>query len=198
MVTANFLQRFFGACRRGGGIAFAPLCLAIGLSVSVPVSAQEKKEGEAMLVKLTQVQVKTDGKGRESLVAADKVKPGDVIEYQAIYTAKSAVKGFVATLPLPEGAEYMEGSAKPAKPVVQAATKDGKYGAEPLLRKVKGVDGKEKAEAVPYAEYRSLRWVVGDMAAGGKFDVKARVRIASTVVDQDSLKSVSAPVVNAK
>ena len=88
----------------------------------------------AVDVVLVQSKVTRDAQGKEQLVAAGAVKPGDVLEYRASYTNKSAkpVKGLVASLPIPEGLEYLPGTAAPGGEKVMAATKDGRFAAVPL------------------------------------------------------------------
>ncbi|WP_390345376.1 hypothetical protein ACFJIS_31575 [Variovorax boronicumulans] len=112
-----------------------------------PTEAAQKK---TVAVVLTQAKVVKDARGKEQLLAADSVKPGDVLEYTATYTNHTgkAVTGLVANLPIPEGLEYLPKTAKPGATLVKAATKDGAFAAEPLARVVNG-----KSEPVPYNEY---------------------------------------------
>ena len=128
----------------------------------------------AVTVVLTQAKVVKAADGKEKLVDAASVKPGDVIEYRATYTNRSTntVKNVVASLPIPEGLQYQPMSAKPGATIVQAAVKGGVFGAEPLTRKVAG-----KVEPVPYADYRSLRWNLGELPAAGVAVVSARAAV---------------------
>jgi len=128
----------------------------------------------AVDVNLTQHKVSKGKDGKEVLGNAAFVKPGDVIEYRATYTNRSAnaVKNVVASLPIPEGLQYQPMSAKPGAAIAQASVKGGAYGAEPLTRKVSG-----KVEPVPYADYRSLRWNLGELPAGGVAVVSARAAV---------------------
>ena len=128
----------------------------------------------AVDVNLTQHKVSKGSDGKEVLVDAAFVKPGDVIEYSATYTNRSAktVKNVVASLPIPEGLQYQPMSAKPGGAIAQAAVKGGVYGAEPLTRRVAG-----KIEPVPYADYRSLRWNLGELHAGRVAVVSARAAV---------------------
>lgn len=115
--------------------------------------------------------------GKESLVPAAEARPGDVIEYTATYRnpERKAITQLEPTLPIPAGAEYISGSAQPARVL---ASVDGRlYGAVPLKRKVRR-DGREVEELVPNSEYRFLRWRAGQLAADGQLSVKARVRVS--------------------
>lgn len=131
----------------------------------------------AVRVKLSQFRVEVEA-GKEKLVDVDTVKPGDVIEYRAVYTntSKQSVRDLVARLPVPQGLEYVAKSAKASAglPAVQAATRDGKFGVEPLVVTEGG-----KKVTVPYAEYRELRWPVGAVEAGRSVTVSARARVAA-------------------
>ena len=139
---------------------------------------EPKAPASAVTVKLSQHLVTAEN-GAEKLVEVKYVKPGDVIEYRARYTNSSAkpVTSLVATLPVHENLEYMAGTAKPTKPAVQAATKDLKYGPEPLMTTPEGAG---KPVPVPYSEYRSLRWTVGTLPASGVFEAVARMRVSSS------------------
>ena len=90
-----------------------------------------------MSVELTQRKVIKDAQGKEQLVDASTVKPGDVLEYRATYTNNSAktVTGLVGELPIPLGLEYQRKTARPGAAQVKAATKEGVFSAEPLMRK---------------------------------------------------------------
>lgn len=129
---------------------------------------------EAVLIQLTQKRVLSGPQG-EKLEDATSVKPGDVIEYRATYTnvSKQAVQGLVAKLPMPEGLEYLPKSAKPFNATLQMAGRDGQFGVEPLQRKA--VDG--TVQTLPYNEYRTMRWNVGQLNAGASVVVSARAKV---------------------
>jgi uncharacterized repeat protein (TIGR01451 family) len=145
---------------------------------SAPAAA-EAAQKKAVAVVLTQSKVVKDAQGRAQLVDASSVKPGDVVEYRVTYTNNTGkpVTGLVADLPIPEGLEYQPRSAKPGAGLVQAAAKDAVFGAEPLMRKAAG----NKTEPVPYADYRSLRWTLGQLPANGSTAVSARAKVEVVV-----------------
>lgn len=155
------------------------VALSVGLAAaqvaSTAVAVDQKK---SVTVALAQSKVVTDAKGKEQLVAADSVKPGDVLEYTATYTNHTGktVTGLMANLPIPEGLEYLPKTAKPGATLVKAATRDGAFAAEPLMRIVNG-----KSEPVPYNEYRSLRWTLGQLPANGSTAVTARAKVEAVV-----------------
>ncbi|WP_342618129.1 hypothetical protein [Rhodoferax sp. GW822-FHT02A01] len=136
-------------------------------------------EKPQVAVRLEQFKVQRNEKGEEQFQSADFVKPGDVIEYRLTYHNKgqTAAKDLSINLPVPDGAVYMARSASPQG--VQAATKDGRFDAEPLKRVVVAADGKSKVEPVPYGEYRAIRWKVAELPAGKEATAKARIQIES-------------------
>ncbi|MES2531865.1 MAG: hypothetical protein V4636_12565 [Pseudomonadota bacterium] len=144
------------------------------------VNAAQAASSKQVRAELTQVRVITDAQGKEQLEAAPTVKPGDVIEYRVKYTnsGAAAVKDIKAVLPIPEETEYLAKSGKPGSALLLAATKDGKYAAEPLMHTP---SGKARPEPVPYADYRTLQWSLGQLPAGGVTEVSARVRVLSVV-----------------
>jgi uncharacterized repeat protein (TIGR01451 family) len=137
----------------------------------------KSKNQTPLLVTLNAQKVQIGVDGKETFSKADKVKPGDVIQYNAIYRnrSKTSIKGLNASLPIPVGMEYIRKSAKPTS--VLASIDDVKYEAEPLMRSLIDEENKSKQIEVAYHEYRSLRWTVGSLDAGKKVDVSARMRV---------------------
>lgn len=168
-------------CRRWSCLLAWGVLGAAGHAAAQPVETAkpEQKAAAAVEVVLVQSKVVKGTDGKEQLAAADTVRPGDVLEYRATYTNKSGkpVKGLVANLPIPEGLEYQANSAEPAGKLVTVATKDGRFAAEPLSRTVNG-----KVQPVPYNEYRSVRWSLGQLPASGSTEVRARARVEAVPV----------------
>ena len=159
---------------------WAACCLA--LLYAAPSVAQRvtpaPQEPAAVAIALNVKKVTVDAQGKEVLVNAPDTKPGDLLEYTAIYTNQSGkpVKDVVATLPVPANTLYASKSAKPAGARFSAG---GDFGDEPLTRKVKNKEGVEKTEPVPYADYRSVRWRIATLDAGRSATVSARVKVTS-------------------
>lgn len=160
----------------GAACAFSALAQT-GAAVARPEQAAVAPA--AVTVELQQSKVVKAADGKEQLLDAASVKPGDVLEYTVTYTNKTgkAVSGLVADLPIPEGLEYLPRSAKPGATLVKAAVKDGEFAPEPLMRKAR--DG--KTEPVPYSDYRALRWTLGQLPAGGVASVSARAKVEVVV-----------------
>lgn len=115
---------------------------------------------------------------RETLVSAEKARPGEVLQYRAVYRndGTAAVRQLLATLPIPTGLEYLPSSAAPA---VVLASLDGKsYASVPLMRRERTADGREVLREVPPSEYRFLRWSLGTLSPKESRAVVARARIA--------------------
>ena len=115
--------------------------------------------------------------GKEQNESGDKAKPGEVIEYVAEYrnTGKAPVTNVVATLPVPSGMEFVPETVQPLQ--VMASTDEKTYAPVPLKRTVAGADGKMVERLVPFSEYRSLRWNLGDIQGFGSKSVKARMKV---------------------
>jgi uncharacterized repeat protein (TIGR01451 family) len=169
------LSKLERTCRRWSCLCAWVVLGAAGHAAAQSTETVSKPEQKAALeVVLVQSKVVKGTDGKEQLVAADTVRPGDVLEYRATYTNKSGkpVKGLLANLPIPEGLEYQANSAKPGGKLVMVATKDGRFAAEPLTRTVKG-----ELQPVPYNEYRTVRWSLGQLPASGSAEVAARARV---------------------
>lgn len=146
--------------------------LAVAITAGV-AHAQQKGPLESTL---EQHKVAKAADGRETLVAATRVRPGDVIEYAATYrnAGRAPITGVTATVPIPPNTEYVAGSANPqdARASVDGVT----YAALPLKRQVVR-DGKTVEEAVPTREYRYLRWTAPQVAGEKSVTFTARVRV---------------------
>jgi uncharacterized repeat protein (TIGR01451 family) len=115
--------------------------------------------------------------GTEVQQSGKTAKPGDTIEYVAEYrnTDKVNVRNVVATLPVPAGTEYLPDTESP-RPAL-ASTDGTHFAAIPLKRTVRNATGQPKEELVPYSEYRTLRWNLGEISGTGSKTVKARVKV---------------------
>ncbi len=116
--------------------------------------------------------------GRQTLVSAEKTKPGELLQYVATYhnSGKAAVKNVVGTIPVPNGMEYTPDPNLKAPDMAAAA--DGKFAPVPLKHKVMR-NGVQVEEVLPYSAYRSLQWKLGTLAPDQKVEVKANVKVAS-------------------
>jgi len=149
--------------------------------VWVPVvlaqEAPKKDDNAGVQIDLKAFKVVVDEKGKESFALADEARPGEVLEYRAVYfnPAKTAISNLAAKIPIPIGTEYLPDTAKPAS--AQASLDGVKYAPIPLMRKVKRPDGTEVEEKVPYREYRSLLWEIKEVKGEGAATTSLRVRL---------------------
>lgn len=169
-----------GAMKRYSELLSVMLLICAALALPVIASAE-------VIANLTARKVMSAPGGGPAYQPADKASPGDVIEYQAVYTnqGKSPVQNLVPTMPIPSGMEYIPGSAKPAQ--VMASLDGKKFEAVPLKRMVTLPNGKQELREVPYEEYRFVRWAGSDMTAGGNTIVSARTKMS----DVGSAKSAA-------
>jgi uncharacterized repeat protein (TIGR01451 family) len=118
--------------------------------------------------------------GKEARQSAANIKPGETLEYVVRYTnvSAAALNQFVVTLPIPQGLELLPQSDQPR--AVLASTDGVAFNEMPLKRRVMRSNGAEVVEAVPLAEYRALRWQVGQLAAGKSVQFAARAKVDST------------------
>lgn len=156
--------------------------IALGLVVALASSAvwAQTVSSNAVTSQLSaQVVGLVDGKV-VTKPAAD-AKPGDVIEYRSVYgnNTKSTINGLLATIPVPAGTTYVEGSAVPAAPTASVDTVT--FATIPLIRTVQGANGVIRKEPVPLAEYRAVRWNAGSLGAGQETVVSLRVRVNPTL-----------------
>jgi uncharacterized repeat protein (TIGR01451 family) len=153
---------------------------ALGLAAFQPIAvyAKEDPANPALNVKLEQWRINKDASGKEVAAPVAKIIPGDVLEYRVTYVnvSKAAVNNLALTLPIPAGLNYQGPRASESAP--QLASTDGtSFQPIPLKRKVKAANGKEVEESVPLADYRALRWPVGQLIPGGTVQVSARAQV---------------------
>jgi uncharacterized repeat protein (TIGR01451 family) len=149
---------------------------ASALLLSAPVQADTAKKDD-IEVKLTQSRISTNAAGVEIRQTAEQIKPGDVIEYRAVYhnTTNHLIKGLQGTLPIPLETAFVANSTLPTG--ATASLDSTQFAALPLKRKVKLPNGKEEEQAVPLNEYRALRWNLGDLDGGKSATIQARVKV---------------------
>jgi uncharacterized repeat protein (TIGR01451 family) len=157
----------------------SPLVLAVALVALVATPAAHAA-GE-VAVELTANRV-TKSQGRDVLAPAEQARPGDLLQYRALYknAGKTAARGLAATLPIPRGTHYVPGSASPRR--VEASLDGRTFAPVPLTRQVRLADGRTVAREVPPSEYVALRWSLGALPANQSREVVARVRIEAAQV----------------
>jgi uncharacterized repeat protein (TIGR01451 family) len=153
------------------------LLTAFSLVVCAIAAFAQATPNDDLQLELSAFKVIKRADGTESLTPTTRLKPQETLEYQVKYHNKGdkILRNVQATLPIPEALEYLPSTANTAK---ATASIDGKtYAAIPLKRKVIAADGTEKIVLVPYAEYRSLRWMIGELGPDRTVVVSARARL---------------------
>src|SRR5436305_1139348 len=109
----------------------AALALAGALSAQAQPAAKDPVEARLDVHKVVR-----SADGRESLAAAEAVKPGDVLEYVVTYrnAGSQAVRDFAATLPIPQATELVAGSERPVG--ARGSIDAREFAAVPLRRQV--------------------------------------------------------------
>ncbi len=155
--------------------------LALALIGTVVVTAPVARAAGSVTVELTANRV-TKAQGRETLASAEQARPGELLEYRALYRngGTSEARGLAATLPIPVGTQYVPGTATPSR--VEASLDGRTFAPVPLTRRVRTADGRTVVREVPVSEYRALRWSLGSLPARQARAVTARVRIQPTEV----------------
>lgn len=150
------------------------LLLSLSFFVVVPALGAEQ---DAIEVVITVQKVEIQGGGEEVFAGAERVRPGDVIQYQILYRVrgKDEILELFAQLPIPDGMEYISDSAQPTG--VQGSIDGKEFLPVPLQRQIESVKGGELLEAIPLAEYRFLGWPMRGLAPGDEVFVSARFRV---------------------
>ena len=148
-------------------------------------SAQTPVQHSIISVQLEQFKVIKQASGADTFSAVSSVKPGDLIEYRATYNNhdKYPVKGMIATIPVPVGMEFVPQSTRPEKMAVEASTKNGIFSPIPLMHPVKQANGALKSEPIATADYRAIRWNLGQMPGGGTTTVIMRAQVSDISAD---------------
>jgi uncharacterized repeat protein (TIGR01451 family) len=164
-------------CARRARAVVVSTAFALAAIFASPLHAQGTPPPGDLASVLTQSRVTVGADGKEVLVPAAKAAPGDVIEYRVTYTnrGKAAVTGVEASLPVPAGMAYVPATARPEGAL--ASLGDAKFESIPLKRRVTLADGRPEDREVPAAEYKALRWKLGELAAGKSASVAARMRL---------------------
>lgn len=162
---------------------FTRLAVICGVLLWLPALSRAA-DSNGPEVALSVYKVVAQANGSETLAQGRQVKPGDRVEYAATYRnpGKLSIRNVQATLPIPAGTmQYIPSSASPTEVYASVNGKD--FAPVPLMRVVTQADGTQRKQPVPLAEYRSLRWNLGDLEAGKSRTVKARMRVESQATE---------------
>jgi hypothetical protein len=117
----------------------------------------------------------------ESRQALKDVRPGDTVEYEAVYVNGSGqtAHDVQLTVPVPVGGVAL--IARQPAPLAGSGSLDGSHFSPlPLMRSEVLPDGRQVLHEVPLAELRALRWSLGDVPADTSRSVRARMQLPAT------------------
>lgn len=149
-----------GTARAQGGsawrVAALSLVLALGTGIAAVATAEVTLTTRVQKIEQTAAAA---GQPQIRLVDAERVYPGEVLRYTIEFRNEStqdvAAGSIVITNPLPEGTEYVAGSAAGLDTVITFSVDGEHFASAEVLAEV-GEDG--VAAAADPAEYRSIRW----------------------------------------
>lgn len=115
--------------------------------------------------------------GHEVLKPAMATKPGDLLQYRAVYTnsGDQPAGHLLASLPVPAGTSLVAAGTEPAG--AQASVDGTRFAPMPLMHTVTGKDGKSRQVPVPLSAIRALRWDLGSLEPNQPRAVQIRVHV---------------------
>ena len=116
--------------------------------------------------------------GKEKLTEADKVSPGDIIEYQLTYQNKTGdeIKNLKPVLPIPFGTELVENTTSP-KIDDASISNETSFKGYPIMKEVTLPNGSKTKIKAAAKEYRYIRWTVDSMKNNENKLFKVRVKV---------------------
>ena len=136
---------------------------------------------ESVTSQLTVSHVVETGDGTEVLEPAESVAPGETLEYELVYTNETgmSLNAFTVVGPVPEGTDFIEGSAQTnTEARLEAQIAGMGWAPVPAFRAIVQPDGTVIQEEVPAEEYEALRWrLSGEVAPGLSVQATYRVRV---------------------
>ena len=169
----------------GSAVANTAAALAFGLALAASANAentQSTDQGNPVTASLNAFLVDTAPSGKERLILAREARPGDVVEYQAEYRNRGMVpvRNLAVEVPIPQGMEYVPGSARPADVL---ASLDGQtFGPVPLMRTANAPGGSAQPEPAAVANYRFLRWRITEIGPGSAVPLVLRVKLVGEIM----------------
>jgi uncharacterized repeat protein (TIGR01451 family) len=122
--------------------------------------------------------VQVDAQGQEILKPAQQASPGDILHYKVVCknTGATLARNVFATLPVP-ARELVFLKDQSELNNLQASVDGKQFSALPLKKFTTTKDNRIVTTEVNPADYRFLRWNVGDLPSKGSATVYARMRV---------------------
>lgn len=151
--------------------------IMLGTAIAPAQAAPSKSSSKSPLQVELSVAKRAVVLGKERWVPTKEIKPGDTIEYRAIYrnVGKTDLQQVKAMLPVPSAGAYVLGSASPDS--AQASLDQKTFSAMPLMQRITDDQGQSIDQPVPAEHYRAIRWVIDTLPAGTSHEVSMRVHV---------------------
>lgn len=127
--------------------------------------------------------VSTGSDGTEQMIKAKETEPGQVMEFQIVFTnnGEKDVYGIQVVDPIPPNTLFVEDSHRADVPAAFEVSIDGgvTFEPEPVVRTETTLDGTVKEVIIPPEEYTHVRWLASDElnSDGGKHKYTYRVTV---------------------
>jgi uncharacterized repeat protein (TIGR01451 family) len=153
--------------------------LAVLLFLFIPVTGIFAQQEQGVTSNLETYLITTDASGDEVTEEVSEIQPGDTIEYRLTYTNNNQndITNLVPVLPIPNGMQYLDGSASPSLERASIQNTGGNFQSLPLTRTVTNSEGQQTTEPIPAEEYRRLQWSVSSLESGASVTLTARVTV---------------------
>lgn len=157
------------------------LVLAALAGFASAATAQTPNRPEALVVQAENLTARQADRSQAVL-------PGDVVQYRLAFTNTTSgpVRNVVFDNPVPEGLQYVPGSATAARSDVRAMFSiDGgrTYSAEPTVERVE--NGRRVIVPAPAEMYTHVRWTAqGSVIPGAQLTAEFRAQLTQTTPDR--------------
>jgi len=127
--------------------------------------------------------VTVDKNGEEKVTKTDQVEPGQVMEFELVFTnnGETSVSGIQVVDPIPENTLFIGESHNSDVQANFEVSIDGgqSFEAEPVIRIETQLDGTQKEVVIPAEQYTHVRWLAKDAlpSKGGKHRFTYRVSV---------------------
>lgn len=127
--------------------------------------------------------VTVDDSGNEKITKTDQVEPGQVMEFELVFTnnGDTSVSGIQVVDPIPENTLFIgESHSSDVQANFEVSIDGGQtFESEPVVRIETQADGSQKEVVIPPSQYTHVRWLAEDALAskGGKQRFTYRVSV---------------------
>lgn len=162
--------------------AIKVLIAVLMVGAGSPVMAQQPKAAKELSIVAHNITADDAAKAGKTRTDS-KALPGDVMEYQLVFTnTKSfAIKNVTFADPIPAGLQYIASSAKSTRSdvAVEYSIDSGKtWSSQPMVEVMEN-GAKVKKPASP-EQYTNVRWkVAGEVAPGATVEARFRTRVSA-------------------